>query len=122
MVTEEKKNIENEIVLCKTIKAGKRIYYIDVKQSRNDDMFLTITESKRLPNIDESKKSAFQLQKHKIFLYREDFTDFISALQEAAQFVVEKKGEIPPRNETVTKRDDTEPVQLGDDLDINIDF
>jgi len=78
---ENRKNNHDE-VFSKRIKAGrKRTYFIDVKPTRNNDYYLTITESKkdfRQPN---------QYIKHKIFLYKEDFNKFLSALTETIDHV-----------------------------------
>ena len=74
-------------------RAGKRTYFFDVKATRNDDYYLTITESKRRPGDDAS------YEKHKIFLYREDFTKFAEGLQEAIAYIVAHKGEVEPRED-----------------------
>ena len=87
----EKKKIElekkdNEIIFSKSIKAGKRIYYLDVKKSRNDDLFLAITESKkRVPGKDDDIQVSYE--KHKIFLYKEDFDHFTEGLEEVIKFI-----------------------------------
>lgn len=66
--------IENdkEIVFSKAIKAGKRIYYLDVKKNRKDEMFIAITESKKVVSLDKDDPQV-NFEKHKIFLYKEDF-------------------------------------------------
>ncbi len=76
---------EQEIVFSKAIKAGKRIYYLDVKKSRNNDLFLAITESKKRFNDDENAPVTFE--KHKIFLYKEDFDKFSDAFIETIDFI-----------------------------------
>ena len=63
---------EKEIVFSQAIKAGKRIYYIDVKKNRKDEMYLSITESKKVVS-GEGDDATVTFEKHKIFLYREDF-------------------------------------------------
>ena len=63
---------DKEIVFSKSIKAGKRIYYLDVKKNRKDEMFLAITESKKVV-MGEGDDSQVSFEKHKIFLYKEDF-------------------------------------------------
>ena len=77
---------DKEIVFSKSIKAGKRIYYLDVKKNRKDEMFLAITESKKVitGEVDDSQVS---FEKHKIFLYREDFQKFMAGLEEAVNFI-----------------------------------
>ncbi|MBQ0007526.1 MAG: DUF3276 family protein [bacterium] len=77
---------EQEIVFSKAVKAGKRIYYLDVKKSRNNDLFLSITESKKKFLSDE-ENAPFAIEKHKIFLYKEDFDKFQEALTEIIGFI-----------------------------------
>ena len=75
------------------VRAGKRTYFFDVKATRNDDYYITITESKRRQGEEAS------YEKHKIFLYREDFNKFKMGLAEAIDYIVEHKGEVEPREE-----------------------
>ena len=70
---------EKEIVFSQSIKAGKRIYYIDVKKNRKEEMYLSITESKKIVN-GEGEEALLSFEKHKIFLYREDFEKFATRL------------------------------------------
>ncbi len=72
------------IVYSKAIKAGKRIYYLDVKRNRKDDLFLAITESKKKVNGDDAQVS---FEKHKIFLYKEDFEKFKEGFEEVINFI-----------------------------------
>ncbi len=87
---------ENDIIYSKAIKAGKRIYYLDVKKSRNDDMFVAITESKKkISGMDDNLQVTYE--KHKIFLYKEDFDKFLEGMEEVIGFVKREQGEyIPP--------------------------
>ncbi len=64
------------------VRAGKRTYFFDVKSTRANDYYLTITESRRHPQGD-----GFAYQKHKLFLYKEDFDKFIEALQQTVDHV-----------------------------------
>ena len=68
---------DKEILYSKTIKAGKRIYYLDVKKNLKDDLFLAVTESKKV-----QPKNGMQVsfEKHKIFLYKEDFDKFMESV------------------------------------------
>ena len=75
---------DKEIVFSKSIKAGKRMYYLDVKKDRRNDLFLSITESKRKSVTEDGQ---FIFEKHKIFLYKEDFDKFESAFKEALDFM-----------------------------------
>ncbi|MCQ2347593.1 MAG: PUR family DNA/RNA-binding protein [Paludibacteraceae bacterium] len=91
----EEKN-EPEIVYSHSVKAGKRIYYLDVKKARNEDLYLCITESKKKQ---AGEDEAPQFEKHKVFLYREDFDHFKEALQDVIGFVEDKLGKMEARPE-----------------------
>lgn len=73
-------------VYSKPVRAGKRTYFFDVKATKSNDYYLTITESKR--RID--KDGRFVYDKHKIFLYKEDFEKFSEGLEEVIKFIKEK--------------------------------
>lgn len=81
--------VENDILFSKSVKAGKRIYYIDVKRDRHDELYLSLTESKRVKEGTEELRPVFE--KHKIFLYREDLEKFLEAFTDAAQYAIEKQ-------------------------------
>ena len=87
--TNRNENRDNDILFSKTISAGKRIYYIDVKQSRREELFLVITESKKVVNDNEEQSVHFE--KHKVFLYREDFAKFANAMNDVLSFINEKE-------------------------------
>lgn len=71
--------LEKDLVFSQAVKAGKRIYYFDVKQSRNGDRYVSITESKKIVEGSvENPQVSFE--KHKIFLYKEDYDKFLSAM------------------------------------------
>lgn len=71
-------------VYSKRVKAGKRTYFFDVKSTRGSDFYLTITESKK-----RFRDNGFYYEKHKIFLYKEDFAKFIESLEEAVAKIKE---------------------------------
>jgi hypothetical protein len=79
---EEYRGNDKEEIYSKRIKAGKRTYFFDVKATKSNDYYLTITESKR-----RMKDDTFVYEKHKIFLYKEDFGKFLEALQGAVDHV-----------------------------------
>lgn len=81
---------DKEIVFSKSIKAGKRIYYLDVKKNRKDELFLAITESKKIISGD-GDDSSVSFEKHKIFLYKEDFEKFVNGLNETISFINERQ-------------------------------
>ena len=87
---------EPEIVYSHSVKAGKRIYYLDVKKARNEDLYLCITESKKKQGLDDETP---QFEKHKVFLYREDFDHFKEALQDVVAFIEDKLGKVEARPE-----------------------
>ncbi len=74
--------IEKEEVFTKIVRAGKRTYFFDVKATRHEDLYLTITESKKRLG----KEGKMFYEKHKIFLYKEDFEKFMEGLREAVDF------------------------------------
>jgi hypothetical protein len=76
---------EPDIVFSKAIQAGKRIYYIDVKKNRKEELFLTITESKKISDKSLSPAPIYY-EKHKIFIYKEDYNSVLAALSEAIAF------------------------------------
>ena len=106
---------ENDILFSKSVKAGKRIYYVDVKRDRHDELYLSLTESKRIKEGTEELRPVFE--KHKIFLYREDFSKFAKSLGEAISYVVAEQGEYTPNYPEQTP----EEKQTGN-VDIDIDF
>lgn len=71
------------------IRAGKRTYFFDVKETRQGDFYLTITESKKV--FDKDGNSHFE--KHKVFLYKEDFGKFIEGYEQAVDYIKEHKPE-----------------------------
>ena len=87
---------EPEIVYSRSVKAGKRIYYLDVKKARNEDLYLCITESKRKQT---GEFETPQFEKHKVFLYKEDFAHFTEGLNDVIAFVQSQLGTIEERQE-----------------------
>ncbi|MDR1403617.1 MAG: PUR family DNA/RNA-binding protein [Tannerellaceae bacterium] len=83
---------DKEILYSKSLKAGKRIYYLDVKKNQRDDLFLAITESKKIQPKDGSPSS---FEKHKIFLYKEDFDKFLEGMQDIIGYI-RKQNELTP--------------------------
>lgn len=79
---------ENEI-FTKVLKAGRRTYFFDVRETKAGDYYLTITESKK--NFGENGEATFE--KHKIYLYKEDFNNFKEMFNESVDFIFNEKGE-----------------------------
>ena len=82
-------------VYSKPVRAGKRTYFFDVKSTKGNDLYLTLTESKR--RMDQNGRPSYE--KHKIFLYREDFEKFIEGLNEVIAYVRQRLPEDPVRQE-----------------------
>lgn len=108
---EDKK--EPEIVYSRSVKAGKRIYYLDVKKARNEDLYLCITESKKRIGEDDAP----QFEKHKVFLYKEDFAHFTEGLEDVINYVKSQVGTIEERQEWVPENAETvnEPSETKDE-------
>ena len=83
----EKRDIEE--IFSKSIRSGRRTYFFDVRSTRAEDYYLTITESKRDFNEDGTPF----YKKHKIYLYKEDFTNFKEALNDVCDYIIKEKGE-----------------------------
>ena len=88
-------------VFSKPVRAGKRTYFFDVKATKNNDYYLTITESKRRLDRD----GRFVYDKHKIFLYKEDFEKFTEGLMEAVNHIKENAPEVSSDYESNEKKD-----------------
>ncbi|MBH69747.1 MAG: DNA-binding protein [Flavobacteriales bacterium] len=82
----EKSDIEE--IFSKSVRAGRRTYFFDVRSTRAGDYYMTITESKRDFNEDGTPF----YKKHKIYLYKEDFANFQDALKEVSDFIIKEKG------------------------------
>lgn len=86
-MSDYKERNENEI-FTKVLKAGRRTYFFDVRETKAGDYYLTITESKK--NYHDDGTSTFE--KHKIYLYKEDFTAFKDMFEESTKFIIAEKG------------------------------
>ena len=93
----DKKDFERDEIFSRAVRAGKRTYFFDVKSTRKEELYVTITESKK--RISPDGKPIFE--KHKIFLYREDFQKFIEGFKEVVAYVDVHSPELEPyeRNE-----------------------
>lgn len=91
----------NQDVYSKVVRAGKRTYFFDVKSTRNEEYYLTITESKK--RFEDN--GDFHYEKHKIFLYREDFEKFTDCLHEIVGYI--NKNQLPLTDKIV---EEAEPV------------
>ena len=80
---------DQEEIFSKVLRAGRRTYFFDVRETKASDYYLTITESKKFTNDD----GTFYYKKHKIYLYKEDFSEFKDILGEMLEFIVKERGE-----------------------------
>ena len=98
-------------VFTKTIRAGKRTYFFDVKTTRSNEFYLTITESKKRFNQQSGK---FYYEKHKLFLYPEDFEKFTNAMQESFSFIESNNPEEFADDESQTQKPGLDDVKFED--------
>ena len=80
---------EQEEIFSQVLRAGRRTYFFDVRATKADDYYLTVTESKKFTHDDGS----FNYKKHKIYLYKEDFAEFNEMLKAATDYILNEKGE-----------------------------
>ena len=102
----EKNGTDREEIFSKVVRAGKRTYFFDVKSTKGNDYYLTVTESKKRFGDD----GKFFYEKHKLFLYKEDFEKFAEGLNEAVDFI---KSVSPPEEEYASERSNTEVTASG---------
>ena len=95
--------LEKEEIFSKVLRAGRRTYFFDVRSTKADDYYVTITESKKFTEEDGS----YHFKKHKIYLYKEDFAAFSEILGEMTSYVLNNKGEevISERHQKDFKRE-----------------
>ena len=105
--------MEKEEIHSKVMRAGRRTYFFDVRETKAGDYYLTVTESKKFTNDDGS----FHYKKHKIYLYKEDFVDFKDNLNEMIQYILDEKGEevISERHQKDYKREETETTAVAEE-------
>lgn len=98
--------MDKEEIYSKVMRAGRRTYFFDVRATKAGDYYLTITESKKFTNEDGS----YHYKKHKIYLYKEDFSEFKEILGEMTNYIVEEKGEevISERHQKDYKREENQ--------------
>lgn len=116
-------SFEKDIIYSETVKAGKRIYYLDVRKTKKDEFYLSITESKKIvPDGDGNQQVSFE--KHKIFLYREDFSNFIDGLSKTIRFIQEatvKQEEKNTETEEATDSNQSQENIVSVEKDSNVE-
>ena len=109
---EENEKLNNrEELFSRAIRAGKRTYFFDVKATKGDEKYITITESKRRFSNEQNR---FFYEKHKLFLYKEDFEKFTNALKDTLNFI--ETGEYP-EGYFDQPHDDVEPEEDNGSID-----
>lgn len=111
---------DKDIIFSKSIKAGKRIYYLDVKKNRKDELFLAITESKKVM-VGYGDEAHLNFEKHKIFLYREDLEKFTEGLRQVIDYINEQSGDVAPTR-TADDNGDGAEEEKEDNLKFDISF
>jgi hypothetical protein len=112
----DKKRNDRDDIFSKAVRAGKRTYFFDVKATRKNDYYLTITESKK--RFEEDGR--FRFEKHKLFLYKEDFAKFADGLKEVVDFIQAEQGvytEEGPKDENQETADTLSTAEYT-----NVDF
>jgi len=113
---EEMKDSEskfNQEIHSKVVRAGKRTYFFDVKSTRNEEFYLTITESKKRFEYNGN----FHYEKHKIFLYKEDFEKFAECLQNIIEYINENQVDSVGEDKLVDSASEGEPVENYSNVD-----
>ena len=113
----ENHNHEREEVYSKVVRAGNRTYFFDVKATRKNDLYLTITESKKRFN----KDGKFFYEKHKVFLYKEDFEKFADGFEDVVDFIGKN---LPEEHTQGIKEENVKPSSeaVNSDEFINVEF
>ena len=121
----DNEHLEQEEIFSQVLRAGRRTYFFDVRATKAEDYYLTITESKKFTHDDGS----FHYKKHKIYLYKEDFVEFNDMLKEATNYILNEKGEevISERHQKDFKRpsevtEETEDSVSGSESFTDVNF
>jgi len=113
----DEKNVKEE-VFTKVVRAGKRTYFFDVKATRKEDYYLTITESKkRLGN-----EGKVFYEKHKIFLYKEDFEKFTEGLKDAVSYIDNGKDLTSPPHTPADIENTIKNITMPSEEYTNVEF
>lgn len=117
-MSDQGKNVQEEIH-SKVLRAGRRTYFFDVRATKADDFYLTITESKK----HTADNGSVYYKKHKIYLYKEDFEAFNEMLAEATDYIIKHRGEevISDRHEPDYHKKHYEAIDLNQEENLNIE-
>ena len=108
---------DREEIFSKVLRAGRRTYFFDVRSTKAGDYYLTLTESKKFTNDDGS----FHYKKHKIYLYKEDFSEFSSILNEMTDYIINEKGEEVISNYNPNEDNDSDESANNQFTDLNFE-
>lgn len=116
----EKNYNDQEEIFSQVLRAGRRTYFFDVRATKAEDYYLTITESKKFTNEDGS----FHYKKHKIYLYKEDFTEFNEMLKAATDYIVNEKGEevISERHQSDYNKEESKNTEVTSESFTDVSF
>jgi Protein of unknown function (DUF3276) len=118
-IIEKEEKTGKEEIFTKVVRAGKRTYFFDVKATRKEDYYLTITESKKRVG----KEGKVFYEKHKIFLYKEDFDKFSDGLRDAVDYIGNWKSVIPESPSPVKEMTDEADIHVSGTKEFtNVDF
>ena len=114
--------MERDEIYSKALRAGRRTYFFDVRSTKAGDYYLTVTESKKFTEED----GTFHFKKHKIYLYKEDFSEFKNILDEMTDYIISEKGEevisdFKPK-ENFENKEDKKDNKKDSDSFTNIEF
>ena len=118
VITGHEEKIVKEEIFTKVVRAGKRTYFFDVKATRMDDYYLTITESKKRLG----KEGKVFYEKHKIFLYKEDFEKFTEGLKDAVTYIDNGKDELKTPEPSSDAESGDEKSTLHTEEYTNVEF
>ncbi|MDC0177280.1 PUR family DNA/RNA-binding protein [Polaribacter sp.] len=113
-MAERAERVELEEIFSQVLRAGRRTYFFDVRATKADDYYLTVTESKKFTHDD----GTFHYQKHKIYLYKEDFRDFKEMLGKATDYILNEKGSevISERHQKDFKKEEETTKETNEDV------
>ncbi|NAY90349.1 DUF3276 family protein [Muricauda sp. JGD-17] len=108
----DKDIMDQEEIYSKVLRAGRRTYFFDVRSTKAGDYYLTITESKKFTHDDGS----FHYKKHKIYLYKEDFSAFRENMEEMMDYIINEKGAevISERHQKNFKKEENKAEENGE--------
>ena len=119
-MAERAERVELEEIFSQVLRAGRRTYFFDVRATKADDYYLTVTESKKFTHDD----GTFHYQKHKIYLYKEDFSDFQEMLGKATDYILNEKGSevISERHQKDFKKEEETTKETTEDVNSTESF